>query len=420
MTATALSDATTTARPAGVASTPPTTTALYTDHYELTALEAALQSGVAQYPSVFEVFARSLPAGRRYGVVAGTARALEAIEAFRFDDATLAWLHGQHILADTTLDWLADYRFSGNVDGYREGELYFPNSPILTVEASFGEAVVLETVLLSILNHDSAIASAGTRMVDAAGGRRLIEGGGRRAHESAAVDCARAAYLAGFDVTSNLEAGRRWAIPTGGTTMHAFTLAHRSEREAFDAQVATFGPDTTFLVDTYDTTDGIANAVAACAAVGGTPRSIRIDSGDLADEARRARAQLDGLGATATKIVVSGDLDEHSIAAMHDAPVDAYLVGTRLVTGSGAPTAAMVYKLVAIAGGGPVMRPVAKRSASKSSAGGRKYATRLIDNDGHAYEEHVVARHVAPRPGGDRPWFGSADRGRCAVGDAAG
>ena len=382
------------------------TTSLLTDHYELTALEAALQSGVGARRSVFEVFARGLPTGRRYGVVAGTARVLAAIDAFRFDPEVVAWLSDRAIVGRNTLDWLAAYRFSGNVDGYREGELYFPHSPVLTVEATFAEALILETVILSILNHDSAIASAAARMVDAAAGRGLIEGGGRRTHELAAVDCARAAYLAGFDVTSNLEAGRRYGIPTAGTTMHAFTLAHCDERAAFDAQIRTFGAGTTFLVDTFDIEAGVEAAVAACGAVGRAPGAIRIDSGDLAEEARRARVQLDRLGAETTRIVVSGDLDEHSIANLADAPVDRYLVGTRLVTGSGAPTAGMVYKLVAIADGDDslVLRPVEKRSKAKVSIGGRKVATRLLDDEGYAYDEHVVVRAVPPRFGGDGPY----------------
>ena len=384
----------------------PVTTALLTDHYELTALEAALQSGVGARRSVFEVFARRLPHGRRYGVVAGVARVIEAIDSFRFDADVVEWLDRTGIVNRATLEWLADYRFSGNIDGYREGELYFPHSPVLTVEATFAEALILETVILSVLNHDSAIASAAARMVDAAAGRVLIEGGGRRTHEAAAVDCARAAYLAGFDVTSNLEAGRRYGIPTAGTTMHAFTLAHRDERSAFEAQIQAFGAGTTFLVDTFDTADGIEAAVAACATVGGAPGAIRIDSGDLAEEARSARALLDRRGATSTRIVVSGDLDEHSIAQLAEAPVDRYLVGTQLVTGSGAPTAGMVYKLVAIADSESslVLRPVEKRSKAKVSIGGRKHATRLLDDEGYAYDEHVVVRAVPHRPGGDGPF----------------
>lgn len=381
--------------------------ALLTDHYELTALDAALASGVAGCASTFELFARRLPKGRRFGVVAGTARALDAVANFRFGAEELAYLEARGFLSDAALGFLEQYRFSGDISGYAEGELYFPHSPVLTVSSSFAEGLVLETVLLSIFNHDSAVASAAARMRVAAGDRFLIEGGGRRTHEGAAVAAARAAFIAGFDVSSNLEAGRSAAVPTAGTTMHAFTLAHRSEREAFDAQVSRFGCDTSFLVDTYDTPTGIDNAVAACAAAGGVPGAVRIDSGDLYVEAIDARARLDAAGATATQIVVSGDLDEYEIARLATAPVDRYLAGTQVVVGSGAPTASMVYKLVSVADRddptGP-QRSVAKASAAKISVGGAKVAVRLLDDTGHAYEECVVARAVPPTQMADGPF----------------
>ena len=369
---------------------------LRTDHYELTMLQGALRSGVAHHHAVFEVFSRRLPHGRRYGMFAGLGRVLESIERFRFGPDEIHYLQARGFLDELTLEWLAEYRFSGSIDAYREGELYFPGSPVLTVEASFGEAVVLETLLLSIINHDSAIASAAARMVEAAGDRPLIEMGGRRTHESAAVAAARAAYMAGFASTSNLEAGRSYGIPTVGTVAHAFVLAHRSEREAFEAQIAAFGPKTTLLVDTFDVEQGIRNAVAA-----GGPElgAIRIDSGDLAVVTREARALLDELGATKTKIVVSGDLDEFSINALADAPIDAYGVGTSLVTGSGAPTAGFVYKLVAIADSpdsGEKLRSVAKRSPGKIAIGGRKDAWRVMDEEGTAFGELITTTAGPP------------------------
>lgn len=376
-------------------------TALLTDHYEFTGLDAALLSGVAHHRATFELFTRQLPAGRRYGVVAGMARAVDAVTRFRFGDAELTYLRERAFLRAETIEWLADYRFSGDIDGYQDGELFFAFSPILTVEATFGEGLVLETVLLAILNHDAAIAAAGARMVDAAGGRSTIDGGGRRTHEEAAVAAALAAYVAGFGATSNLEAGRRFGLPTAGTTMHAFTLAHASEEAAFRAQVEAFGPQTTFLVDTFDTTEGIRRAVDAA---GPTIGAIRIDSGDLGAEARRARILLDDLGATGCQIVVSGDLDEFALADLADAPVDRYLLGTRLVTGSGAPTAELVYKLVAVADAPGVdapQRPVAKTSPGKGHRGGRKVATRVLDAEGFAVAERVLgpdddAEPIAP------------------------
>ncbi|HEY3608529.1 MAG TPA: nicotinate phosphoribosyltransferase [Pseudonocardiaceae bacterium] len=366
-----------------------TSTALLTDHYELTMLASALADDSGHRPCVFEAFARRLPAGRRYGVVAGTGRLLDAITRFRFGDAELRQL--ADVVDRRTLDWLADYRFGGDIDGYPEGELYFPGSPLVTVRSSFAEGVLLETLVLSVLNHDSAVASAAARMVSAAHGRPIIEMGSRRTHEQAAVASARAAYLAGFGSTSNLEAGRRHGIPTSGTSAHAFTLLHDSEEQAFRCQVDVLGPNTTLLVDTYDITKGIDLAIKVA---GPELRAIRIDSGDLGVLARQARAQLDALGAHNTRIVVSGDLDEFAIAALRAEPVDAYGVGTSVVVGSGAPTAGMVYKLVEVDG-----RPVAKRSSHKESRGGRKSALRRHKETGTALEEvvYVVGSEPAPQ-----------------------
>ena len=372
-------------------------TALLTDHYELTMLEAALRSGAADRRCVFEAFARRLPEGRRYGVVGGTGRFLEALQEFRFGDAEIDDLRRRRVVDEATCDWLAGYRFSGDVSGYAEGEAYFPGSPVLVVESSFAEGVVLETLALSILNHDTAIASAASRMTAAAGDRPCIEMGSRRTHEEAAVAAARAAYIAGFATTSNLEAGRRYGVPTAGTAAHAFTLVHDSEREAFEAQVASLGPGTTLLVDTYDVPDGVRTAVEVA---GTSLGAVRLDSGDLLEQARQVRAQLDSLGATATRIIVTSDLDEYAIASLASAPVDAYGVGTQLVTGSGAPTASMVYKLVSRSDDGGVMRPVEKRSASKTSVGGRKWALRRLSPDGVA-EAEVVGIEERPTDDGD-------------------
>jgi nicotinate phosphoribosyltransferase len=356
---------------------------LLTDRYELTMLNAALRDGTADRQCTFEVFARRLPEGRRYGVVAGTGRLIEAIENFTFGRDTADWLAGQGVVDGPGIDFLAGYRFNGDVDGYPEGELYFPHSPLLTVSGTFADAIVLETLVLSILNHDAAVASAAARMVTAAQGRPIIEMGSRRTHEQAAVAAARAAYLAGFASTSNLAAQREYGIPTAGTAAHAFTLLHDDEAGAFRAQLASLGAETTLLVDTYDITAGIATAIAVA---GPGLGAVRIDSGDLGVLARHARAQLDALGATGTRIVVSGDLDEFAIAALAADPVDSYGAGTSVVTGSGAPTAGLVYKLVDVDG-----RPVAKRSAQKETQGGRKQAFRTYKPSGTAIEEVIVA-----------------------------
>ena len=372
-------------------------TALFTDRYEFTMLQAALASGAAHRRSVFEAFTRRLPEGRRYGVVAGTGRVLDAVENFRFDQHILQFLERERIVDGRTLEWLAGYRFTGDIWGYPEGEVYFPGSPILRVEGSFAEAVLLETVVLSILNHDSAIAAAASRMAVAAVGRPLMEMGARRTHELAAVAASRAAYVGGFRSSSNLAAGFRYGLPTIGTSAHAFTLLHDTERDAFTAQVESLGRSTTLLVDTYDLTAAVRTAVEVA---GPELGAVRIDSGDLLLLAHRVRQQLDDLGAKDTRIIVTSDLDEYAIASMAAAPVDAYGVGTSLVTGSGHPTCSMVYKLVARASseaqGAPLV-PVAKKAlGGKTSVGGRKWAARRLDEDGVAEAEVVGSGPIPP------------------------
>jgi nicotinate phosphoribosyltransferase len=373
-------------------------TALLTDHYELTMLEGSLRSGAAHRRAVFEVFARHLPHGRRYGVVAGTGRLLEAIERFRFSPADLEFLGDAGIVDSPTLEFLESYRFSGNIWGYSEGDCFFPGSPIVVVEGTFAEAVLLETVTLSILNHDCAIASAASRMVTAAGERPLIEMGSRRTHEWAAVASARAAYIAGFASTSNLRARLEYGVPSAGTSAHAFTLVHDNERHAFATQIEALGPATTLLVDTYDVPRAVRTAVEVA---GPELGAVRIDSGDLPVVARQVRAELDSLGALKTRIILTGDLDEYSIAALGAVPVDGYGVGTSLVTGSGAPTTALVYKLVArssdVDPDGELV-PVAKRSVGKPGRGGRKWAVRHRDGDGTALSERISLAPPDPGP----------------------
>ena len=404
--------------------------ALKTDHYEITMVASALQSGIAERRAVFEAFARRLPAGRAYGVVAGADRIIDAIERFRFDDETVDHLVGAGVVSDPDMvEWLHSYRFSGDVTGYPDGELFFPYSPVLTVEGGFAECVVLETVVLSILNHDCPVASAAARVRDVADDRLLIEGGSRRTDPDAAVAAARAAHIGGFDTTSNLEAGRRYGIPTGGTTAHAFVLAHPDEHTAFAAQRDTLGTGSTYLVDTFDVLEGIRRAVHV---VGRDIGSVRIDSGNLLAASIRARALLDSLGAKNCRIVASGDLDEFRVAELEEAaaPIDAYLVGTSLVTGSGHPTASVVYKLVAIADGASPsapLRAVGKLSPGKTTVGGRKQVRRTVDAAGYWAAEVLSPAGVAAPAGthdpqvvlvagGERAWRDdpAAARRRCA------
>ncbi|GAA1317996.1 nicotinate phosphoribosyltransferase [Leucobacter albus] len=383
-----------------------TSTALLTDHYELTMVDAALKAGTANRNSVFELFARRLSGARRYGVVAGTGRLLEAIADFRFGDAELEFLRANSVVGQDTIDWLANYRFTGDIWGYPEGEVFFPGSPLVTVEASFAEGVILETLALSIMNYDSAVATAASRMVYAASGKPLAEMGSRRTGERSAVAAARAAYVAGFSATSNLEAGRSYGIPTMGTAAHSFTLLHDSEREAFAAQVAAFGPDTTLLVDTYDTEQGVRTAVE----VAGTGLgAVRIDSGDLPVVVVEVRELLDSLGATNTRITVTNDLDEHTVAALAASPVDSFGVGTSVVVGSGSPTMGMVYKLVAREDDNGEWVSVAKKSADKASVGGRKSVRRLLNARGAARAELI---YLGDGPGGEAEGAEVADSSR--------
>lgn len=365
------------------------TTALLTDKYELTMLDAAFSSGVAERKAVFELFGRRLPPSRRFGVMAGNARILEALERFHFAADDLEYLRENKIVSAETIDFLANYRFQGTIWGYREGECYFEHSPLLQVSGTFAECVVLETLLLSILNHDCAIASAASRMTIAAHKRPCYDMGARRTHERAAVSAARAAFIGGFKGTSCLEAGKRYGIPTVGTAAHSFTLIHDSEIAAFRSQISKLGTDTTLLVDTFDVEQGVKNAVQAAREAGGELGAVRLDSGDLVAQAFKVRKQLDDMGAVETKITVTNDLDEYAIASLGAAPVDSYGVGTKLVSGSGIPTAALVYKLVEFADENGDSHQVAKRSSHKTSRGGRKFAGRIIDDNG-AVEELVV------------------------------
>jgi nicotinate phosphoribosyltransferase len=362
--------------------------ALMTDQYELTMLQSFIESGRVNDPAVFEVFTRRLPTGRRFGVFAGLGRLLPLIENFRFCGDDLAYLSKGEIVNRETLNYLSNFKFSGKVEAYAEGDIFFPNSPVLTVSGTLGECVLLETIILSVLNFDSAIATTAARMVMSARGRPIIEMGSRRVNEDAAVAAARAAYIVGVDSTSNLLAGRRHGIPTKGTAAHAFTLAHEDELTAFEAQVRALGSKTTLLVDTYDIEQGIRNAIKAAGTGLG---AIRIDSGDLAAEAVKARKLLDELGAYGTRIVVTSDLDELVMKDLADAPIDGYGVGTRLVASQ---PMGFVYKLVEING-----RPVQKKSKDKVSIGGRKYAWRFYDNEGKVCDEAFTRTPGQPKGG---------------------
>ena len=342
--------------------------ALMTDMYEYTMLDACLKDGTADRKCVFEVFTRHLPAGRRYGVVAGTGRILDALEHFHLDDEDLKFLADRKVVSPETIKWLENFHFSGSIKGYREGEMFFPNSPILQIEGTFGECTLLETLVLSK-------------------NRPCMDMGGRRTNEWSAVAAARAAVVGGFQGTANLLAAQLYGLKAIGTAAHCFTLVHDDERSAFESQIAALGKNTTLLVDTYNIEEAVKTAVeVAGPELGG----VRIDSGDLASLAQRVRNQLDALGATNTRITVTNDLDEYALAALQTAPVDSYGVGTMLVTGSGAPTCAMVYKLTEREGADGVMAPVMKKSKDKATTPGRKLAYRSYEYN-LAEAEHVIS-----------------------------
>lgn len=367
---------------------PDTHIGLLSDKYELTMLEGFIEAGIQDRKATFELFGRKLPAGRSYGVVAGTERAIEAILQFRFSQGDLDYL--SEFLNHKTLEYLENYTFNGTVIGYQEGDYWFPYSPILTINATLGEAVILETLLLSIFNYDSAVASAASQVTLVAGGKHVMEFGSRRTSEQSAVVAARAAYIAGFHATSNLEAGRKYGVPVFGTSAHAFTLAFQDEKKAFRAQIASFGSETTLLVDTYDITEGVNNAIEVA---GTSLAAVRIDSGDPFIVIPAVREQLDILGAVDTKIVLSGDLDIETMKAITEAnlPVDSFGIGTAVVTGDGYPAAGFVYKLVTIEDDNGNMVNVAKTASNgKKSIGGAKTAYREYDAAWEVVGEHLI------------------------------
>lgn len=377
-------------------------TALLTDHYELTMVASALRDGTAERRAVFEAWTRSTSRG--WGVVAGTDQAIDDILAFPPTADEIEWL--ARAVGAEAAEWFEGFRFSGDVWSYLDGDAYFADSPVLRTEATLAECLVLETVVLSALNWGCAHATAAAELRLAAGEAAvLIEMGARRTHADAAVDAARHGWVGGLDSSSNLAAGRRYGVPTGGTAAHAWTLAHPfegGERAAFDAQIEALGVGTTLLVDTFDVDAAIRTAVEAARAVGEAgPGAIRLDSGDLAEQAVAARELLDELGATGTKIVVSGDLDAERILAIRrsDAPVDGYGIGTSFVA---TPPAGFIYKLVEMEDPSGDMVPVAKESADpeKATPAGTK-AVRRIEDDGAVRD--VVRADPAELPEGRDP-----------------
>ncbi len=355
-----------------------TPSALFVDLYELTMAQVYYDRGMTAQ-AVFELTVRQLPDGWDYLIAAGLDRALDFLEHLRFADDDLAFLSTLPQFDQAFIDQLRNLRFTGDVWAPPEGTLVYPHEPLIQVVAPLPEAQLVETAMINQLAYATLVASKAARAVDAAAGKTVVEFGGRRAHGSeAAVEAARAAYIAGFEATSSVEAGRRYGIPTTGTMAHSFILAEADEAAAFDAFASRY-PGTTLLVDTYDTAAGVTNAIRTAKQRGhGSVGAIRIDSGDFLNESWQARIKLDTAGLSDIRIVVSGGLDEYRIAELENAnaPIDVYACGTFIVAPTDAPTLDSAYKMVEYDA-----RPVAKRSIGKPSIGHRKQVWRSADTD---------------------------------------
>lgn len=367
---------------AGEDAAPDANSLLLTDLYQIAMVHAYVDHGLTGTAS-FELFVRTLPAERNFLVAAGLRQAVEFLEDARFTPDDIAWLRDNARLSERALEFLRDFRFSGDVDALPEGTVFFAHEPLLRVTASLPEAQLVETRLINILHFQTVIASKAARLVLAAGGRPLFDFGLRRAHGAeAGVLAARASHLAGFAGTATVLAGRRFGIPVVGTMAHAFVQAHDSETAAFANFARSRPQNLVLLLDTYDTEAAAAKAVTLAhelAAEGIAVSGVRLDSGDLADLSRRVRAILDAGGLTGTRIVASGGLDEASVASLLSAgaPIDSFGIGTSLTTSSDAPALDCAYKLVEYAGS-----PRRKRSPGKASWPGRKQVFRSCTADG--------------------------------------
>ena len=372
--------------------------ALLTDLYELTMLQAYFarrMNGIA----CFELFVRKLPVGRNFLVAAGLDAVLDYLLELRFTEDELDWMRASGRFTAQFIDSLAGLRFTGDVDAMPEGTVFFADEPIVRVVAPIREAQLVESRLMNLVHLATITASKAARVTLAAPGRLLVDFGMRRAHGAeAALLSARSSYLAGFTGTATVEAGRRYGIPVFGTMAHSYVQAHDDEAEAFEHFALSQPEIATLLIDTYDTERGAAKVVAlapALAAAGVRIRGVRIDSGDLAEHARRVRSILDEGGLTDTTIFASGNLDEHRVEALARAraPIDGFGVGTRMNTSADAPYLDCAYKLQEYEG-----RPRRKRSEGKATWPGRKQVYRHIARDGR-FARDLLAPAGARRTG---------------------
>lgn len=354
---------------------------LCTDLYELNMAASYLRRGMAG-PATFSLFVRHLPADRGFLVTAGLEECLEFLERFRFEDDELAWLREGLGFDQRTVEAFAELRFSGEVWAVPEGRVAFAGEPLLEVTAPIAEAQLVETALLNHISFQTAVASKAARCRLAAGSRELVDFAFRRTQGvDAAMAVARASAMVGFAATSNVEAARRFGLRAAGTMAHSFVEAFGDERAAFRAFAEDFPDRCTFLVDTYDTLQGVRAAMDVIGELGLTGRlGVRLDSGDLGLLAAQTRRLLDSAGLQGVRIVASGGLDEHVIAELvgQGAPIDAYGVGTKMGVSADAPYLDSAYKLVCYGD-----RPVAKLSPGKPSLPGAKqvFRGRGVDGD---------------------------------------
>jgi nicotinate phosphoribosyltransferase len=362
---------------------PPHESPLLTDLYELTMLQAYFSSEMEE-TAVFEFFVRKLPKERNFLVAAGLAQVISFLEPLRFREKDLAWLRSSGRFSQPFIESLEDFRFSGDVDAMPEGTVFFADEPILRITAPLREAQFVESRIINLLHYQTLVASKAVRSVHASQGAQLIDFGLRRAHGAeAGLLSARASYMAGFDGTATTLAGHRFGIPVFGTMAHSFVQTHKHEMDAFAAFARAFPDSATLLIDTYDTAAAAHKVVRLArhlAAEEGIPiKAVRIDSGDLGEEARRVRQILDAGGCNDIRIFASGNLDEYALQSLvqSGAPIDGFGVGTRMNTSSDAPYLDCAYKLVEYAG-----EPTRKRSLSKVTWPGSKQVFRRHDDNG--------------------------------------
>lgn len=373
---------------------------LHTDLYQINMAESYWADGIHNRKSVFELFFRNLPFGNGYAIFAGLERILEYLRTYRFSESDLAYLRDELHFSEDFLTYLKELRFTGDVYSMVEGEVVFANEPIIRVEAPLGEAQLIETALLNIVNYQTLIATKASRIKQVTEDESVMEFGTRRAQEmSAAVWGARAAIIGGVEATSNVRAGKMFNIPVSGTHAHSLVQAYKSEYEAFHAY-ARRHKNCVFLVDTYNTLKiGVPTAIKVAKELGDQINfiGIRLDSGDIAFLSKEARVMLDEAGFHDAKIVVSNDLDEYTILNLkaQGAKVDVWGIGTKLITAYDQPALGAVYKIVSIENEEGVMEDTIKISSSpeKVTTPGQKNVYRIIDRENGKAEGDYVTMH---------------------------